>query len=542
MKKFIRLFSLITALLVLATAFSGCGKKEVSLTGDSYSYWVVLDENFAQTMESASEHAFYQAVTKATGIDVEFIHPARGITNVEAFQVLLASTEMPDMIEFPWGGTGYAGGPDQAIKDGVIIALNDYLEEYAPNYYNYMEGDIAEEKDYIYRKSALSDEGNYYGFRCINIGSYGCFDGLYVRKDLLDKWEIDIPETIDDWENVFATAKENGVKYPLTGKTNILNIMGSKDLFNTAWGVGQKFYLEGDKVKFGPFEKDYKEYVEKMAEWMKKGYIDPDYITNDDNAVDSYLVNGDSIASVGFIGSALGKLLPALKERHPEYVIAACPMPVMKKGDVPKFQTLVAPTSDRTIAITTQCGEENEQRYKEAIMWCDYMYTDEAMILKLFGVENDTYTIKEDEEGNKHYVYTDKVVKTYSDIGASNITGGLYHYTIPSTHPSFCEHDDYYQGYYTYDEQKNALNVWNEHIDEAQKYMLPALSYTGEEAAEIANITSKANADFTATISNIILGKEKIDKSDDAVKKMKDAGYDKYLEIQQAAYNRYIAK
>ena len=56
---------------------------------------------------------------------------------------------------YGWGGTAYAGGPDQAIADGVIIALNDYLEEYAPNYYSYMEGDRADEGGYEYKKTAV---------------------------------------------------------------------------------------------------------------------------------------------------------------------------------------------------------------------------------------------------------------------------------------------------------------------------------------------------------------------------------------------------
>ncbi len=541
MKRITKIICVLVAAIILISAFSGCTKKEV-LTGDTYTYWTMLDENMAQTMQSASEHPFYQAVSEATGIDVEFMHPARGITNYEAFQVLLASNEIPDMIEYPWGGTGYAGGPDQAIDDGVIISLNSYLKEYAPNYYNYMEGEKAKETDYIYKKSAISDKGNYYGFRCLNIGSYGCFDGLYIRNDLLKKWGLSIPETIDDWENVFKTAKDNGIKYPLTGKSNLFNILGSKDLFNTAWGVGMAFYLEGNKVQFGPYQKEYKDYVVKMADWMKKGYIDPDYVTNDSNVVDSYIINDTSIASLGYIGSDLGRMLPAFKERNPDAEIVACPMPVMKKGDIPKFQVLVASATDKTVAISKNCGVENEQRYKEAIKWCDYIYDDESMILKIFGIEGDTYTVEKYEDGSEHYIYTDKVVKDFESVGATNITGGIYHYTIPSNHPGFSEHNDYYEGYYTYQEQKDALKKWNEHIDEARKYVLPSLSYTSDEASEIANIKAKDNSSFSATVSNIILGKESIDAFDGAVKKLRESGYDKYLKIQQNAYDRYMAK
>ena len=210
MKKAVKLFALVLALAMVIGSFAGCGGKDEELTGGSYTFWMPLDSAVAQTMNSLGEHQFYKAVNEATGINMNFIHPAQGSTGSEAFQILLASNNMPDIVAYAWGGTAYAGGPDTAIADGVIIALNDYLEEYAPNYYNYMEGEIAKEADYIYKKTALSDQGNYFGFRTINIGSYGCFDGLYVRKDLLDKWGFDIPTTIDEWEAVFKKAKEEG--------------------------------------------------------------------------------------------------------------------------------------------------------------------------------------------------------------------------------------------------------------------------------------------------------------------------------------------
>lgn len=210
--------------------------------------------------------------------------------------------------------------------------------------------------------------------------------------------------------------------------------------------------------------------------------------------------------------------------------------------DVPYFPTLMNPTRDSTMAITYACGAENEQRYKEAIKWCDFIYSDEGMILKNFGVEGDTYTMVKGEDGEEHYMYTDKVVKDFKDIGAQNISGGLYHYVLPSNHPGFNDLDDYYQGYYTYQEQKDALNVWNKYIDEAGKHVLPGLTYTGEEAAKIANIQANGKANFQAAVSNIILGKQPIEDLDKAVKALKKAGYDEYLKIQQTAYNRYLAK
>ena len=71
--------------------------------------------------------------------------------------------------------------------------------------------------------------------------------------------------------------------------------------------------------------------------------------------------------------------------------------------------------------------------------------------------------------------------------------------------------------------------------------MLPAISYTSDEAAEKANIESKGRSKLDGAISNIVLGKADISAYDDAVKQAKKDGYDKLLKITQVAYDRYMS-
>lgn len=536
MKKMFRAMSIVMMMFLFVSAFTSCGSKNEKIsTGESFTYWVSLDNSVAQTQKSFNDLLMFKEMEKATGTKVNFIHPAQGTTGTESFQILMASGDYPDMMEYSW--KKYTGGPDQAIADGVIISLNDYLEDYAPNYYNYMEGEAAKENGYLYKASGISDAGNYYGFKNLNIGRYKGFEGLYVRKDLIDKWGLDIPETIDDWEKIFETAKKNGIKYPLTGR---LNIMGSdvENSFNNAWKVGTGFYVDNGKVKYGPFEKAFKDYLKTMRDWVEKGYVDIDYVTNDNTIVHGQITNGTSIASYGYVGGDLGKILPAMAERDPEFDLVACPFPVMKKGDKPIFQAIQADASDPCIAISKQCGETNEDRYKEAIKWCDYLYSDEGIVLKSFGVEGETFTIEKDENGVEHYIYTDKITD-YEKIGATNIGAALYHYFLPANHPGFNQHPDYFRGFYSYEQQKNAIEEWNKYVDIAQKNVFPEVSYTGEEAERKANIESAAKLDLQATVSNIILGKTPLEEFDAAIKKAKKAGYDELIKINQAAYDRF---
>ena len=539
MRKAIKLCSITLCFCMLVSVFAACGEKDQKVsTGDTFTYWVPLDSNVSRTMTSLNEHYMYQQIDKATGINVEFIHPAQGSTGGEAFQILLASGDYPDMIEHWWNE--YPGGGDQAIEDGVIIALNDYMKDNAPNYYNYLEGEKAKENNYSYKAAAISSNGNYYGFKNLNVGNYRAFNGLYIREDLLNKWGLDIPETLDDWETVLKTAKDNGIKYPLTGNKLLLGAYGYH-FFSTPFKVGADFYLDNGKVKFGPFEKAYKDYIAKMADWMNKGYIDIDYVTNDSTTIQGNICNGISIATIGFVGGDLGYIIPAMKERDPDFKLAACPTPSMNKGDAPIFQGLQDAAVDPTVVISKQCGEDNEDRYKEAISWCDYLFSDEGIVLKSFGVEGDTYTVEKDEEGKEHYTYTDKVLNWKNGVkGATSLSDSLYYYTIPANHPGFNQHPDYFRGYYEYEEQKDAIEVWNKYASAAESNVLPTLAYTTEEAEKKANIESRGKDNLMAAISNIILGKASVDSYDDAVNTAKKAGYDDLINIYQAAYDRYL--
>ncbi len=536
MKKCLKITALVVGMIMLLTCFTACSGKKTVSNGSKYTYWTTMSSTSMQTLTSYNDLMMYQEMAKRTGIEVEFIHPVSGSTGSEAFQILVASGNYPDMIEYNW--TKYPGGAQKAIEHSIIISLNKYLKDYAPNYYDYMEGEKGKDNSYLYKAQSITGSGNYYGFNNLNIGTYRGFFGPYVRKDLLDKWNLDVPQTIDDWEIVLKTAKENGFKAPLTGGATMFSLTGV-ETFNTAWQVGKDWYIENDEIKYGPLEKDYKQYVERMAKWTKAGYIDPDYITNEGTTVEGKMTNGISMACFGYIGSGIGKLLSAMAQRDPDYDLVACPYPVLNEGDVAWFQEVQPESNAPAVAISVACGKENEERYKEAIRWCDYLYSDEGLILKSFGVEGDTFTIEKDENGETHFVYTD-AIKDYEKIGAHDVEAALYHFFRPANSPGLNQHPDYLNGFYPTEQQKEAFEVWNKYLDEAKKHILPPLSYTDEEATQKVNIEVNILDNIDAAISNVILGKADIDALNTALEKAKKDGLNELITIQQNAYNRYI--
>ena len=166
--------------------------------------------------------------------------------------------------------------------------------------------------------------------------------------------------------------------------------------------------------------------------------------------------------------------------------------------------------------------------------------SDEGTVLKIFGIEGDTFTVETGEDGEQHYMYTDRIYD-YEKIGAHSVEAALYHFFRPGG-VGFTEHPDYLNGFYPYQQQKDGIKLWNKYVDNASNHVLPPLPFTGDEASEKAQIQAAAVDNLDAAILNIILGKQSIDEYDAAISAAKKAGYDKLIKIYQAAYDRYLSK
>ena len=533
MKKISKIVAVLSCVVLLA----GCGgndTKRVQSDGKNFTYWAVMNQYAQETLQNYNEMMFYQEMEKRTGVHIDFIHPIEGSTGNEAFIAMLSGSEIPDLIEYTW--TNYSGGPQQALDDEVIISLNDFMQEHAPSYYDYMEGEKGKETGYGYKLEVTTDDGRYYGFNVLNIGETKGFAGLYTRADLLKKWGMEVPETIDEWEAVFAKAKSEGFTKPFTAICDVISFKSdSAHSFNTAYNVGKSMYLEGDEVVFGPFQKGYKEYVAQMADWFKKGYIDAGFVTNDAAKIESNMTNGTSMTSWGYVGSGIGKILPAARSRDDLYDLVACIYPVAVKGEVSEFQQCYQNATDYAIAISTTCGN-----YEKAIEWCDYIYSDEGTVLQLFGIEGDTFNI-ESIDGKERYIYTDKILK-YEENGFTSLSSAMYHYMFPCNAPGYNQHSDYLYNYYQMPRQKEAIITWNVAVENAISHRLPTLSYTEEETSEITDIKEIAEPTLEVALCDIILGKKSIDTFDAAIAQARADGYDRWLEIVQDAYDRYVSK
>src|SRR5215831_3059914 len=166
------------------------------LATTSFTYWTVLNGNVAATLKSYNDMLCYQETEKKTGVHIDFQHISdAGAQNTEQFNLLVASGQYTDMIEWDW--LNAAGGPSKYIKDNVIIKLNDLVDKNAPNLKKILDANPA------WRKEVVTDDGTLYCFPFLRGDiALKVFQGPIVRKDWLDKLGVSMPSTVDEWHDM----------------------------------------------------------------------------------------------------------------------------------------------------------------------------------------------------------------------------------------------------------------------------------------------------------------------------------------------------
>lgn len=510
--------NLITSILSVAMSvgcLAGCGGNgSIGENAKSeLNWWIRLYPHVAQTATSFSEVELYKQLSENTGVGLEFIHPAIG-QEKESFNIMLASGELPDLITYDF--TTYKGGAQKAIEDGVIIAIDEYLDK-APNYKKYLE-----EHPEI-DKQTTTDDGRHYCFASIGDDEYGGYwQGLQIRKDLLDKAGLPLPETIDDWDKTLKAFKSMGIEYPLT-----LTGVFQKGTFCGAFGIGEQYYQDDGVVKYGVCQPEFKEYLALMNRWYSEGLLDPDFYSQDGKTFNSKITSGKAGAYFAPVGGGMGTYLPVLKSVDENYDLSGTKFPVMNKGETPKYAIKTDEFSPSTSTyITTACKDIDA-----AIKLLDYGYSEEGHMLYNFGTEGVSYTMD-----NGYPKYTDEMLHNSEGLSAQH---ALAKYTAAIYGGSFVQDSRYFEQYQTYDQQKEAVKLW---AQQEKGHLIPTLTFSVDETDTLAQKETTINSYMSEKVLGFITGKESLDKYDSFVEELKSMGMDEVIGIYQAALDRHNSK
>lgn len=489
--------------------------------GTTLTWYTKLNANVSDNYTNLGETPWAQYVEEKTGIHIEFQHPTQGSEN-EEFAVMVASGEYPDIIEHTW--TSYSGGGGAAINDGVIIALDDYMDQ-APNL-----SALLEENPEI-SKMIKSSSGNYYCFpflRGLETPNKTEFSsGLTYRADVLKELGFDtVPETIDEWEEVLRAAKAAGFSKPFTTRNEWVKDVWSPSFDN--WG---SFYVDDGVVKNGLIEDSRKEFIARMAAWYDEGLLDNDWMQADKKSTQTDFVAGNCVLGYAPFGQGLGTYTQAMMEADPnfkeEYIQAAAPV-TSTKGKNAKFSKMnnIFDQSGVSAAISSQC------KNVEAAVWLlDWMYSEEGMICYNFGIEGVSYEMVDGKP-----VYTDVIMNNPDGM---SVAQALAAYTRTSTSGVGVQMEDYIEQYYAQDNQKTALELSMK--TDMGEHMFPPCSVSEENQDRYTEIMSQVKTLSDEMEASFICGTTSMDEWDSYQQKLKDAGIEEAIAMMQQAYDNYMA-
>jgi ABC-type sugar transport system, periplasmic component len=489
--------------------------------GSTITYWADLNTSVSPNYASLSETPFGQGLMENTGVTIDFLHPPSGMAS-ENFSLMIADGDLPDVIEYAWLND-YPGGPQKAIDDGIIVPLNDIMDEYAPNLKAYLEANPHIDK------LVKTDEGNYYAFPFIR-GDIGLLNtiGLMVRQDWLDELGLEVPTTIDEWHTVLTAFKDKGVASPFVFEYTMLALQSSNP-FMYAYGTNREFFIGSDElVHFGPMEPGYKEYLATFAQWYAEGLIDADIATQGLDQVSAKMTSDTAGASIGWAGSRLGVWTNSALATNPDFELVPAPVPTLTKGGRAEMGPIESQyPAQAAVAITTSCKD-----VETAARLLDWAYSEEGHLYYNFGVEGVSYDMVDGYPAYKEEVLNHPDGWPRAQSLAANIRGN---YNGP-----FVQDVRYLEQFLSLPAQKDSINIWGDHNGVA--YRLPSITPTSEESSEFAMIMNEINTYRDEMTIRFILGTESLDNYDNFIKTLETMGIERAIEIQNAAYTRYKAR
>lgn len=462
---------------------------------------------------------FAQALMAATGVNVEYIHPA----GTDAFNLLFASGEYPDIITYDFGS--YRGGAVKAIKDQIIYPLDDLLDEYAPALKA-----VLEEND-LYRKSMTTSDGHIAGFPFIRgdeilLTSHG----LMIRQDWLDDLGLEVPVTPDDLYNVLEAFKtQKGATVPYSTDNWSMNMVLGEGLISSPFNLPKaEFYQLDGKVHYGYAEPAFKDVLGYLNKLYANGLLDPNYTTLDGNTKNANIMNGSSGVTNGPPGGGMGNYLQTMEEKDPKYNLTGFGPLVAAKGDIPMSTHYDNPVSGFISVITVSSANK-----EVAAQFLDYAYTQEGKMLFNFGIENESFTMVDG-------------VPTYTDLILKNPDGltmqlALAQYTRAWARDSFVQDRQYILQYMARPQQKAALEQWSN--SNAVKYKIPPTTVAEADSAEYSKLMGDISTYIGEMKTKFITGIEPLDKFEtEYLPTLEKLGINRVIQMQQAALDEFNAR
>lgn len=402
-------------------------------------------------------------------------------------------------------------------SDGLLIPLEDLIDEYAPNLNRILE--LRPE----YKKAITAPDGHIYALPVINESKHrDVYDALFMNKQWLDDAGLDVPKTTDEFYNALkAFKKKDPDRIPFSfifghpSTYGITSMFGSFGILDSASHIT----LKDGEVLFAPVQPEYKEGIKYFRKLYEEGLIDKESFTQDFGVYSSKIKNPAGVGAAIFWSH-----LQMFSNVEESPYVALEPL-IGPNGNQLWNRQLNSILSFGGFAITS--SNENPE---ETMKWIDRSYDEDISIQMVGGPFGKTLKLHEDG--------------TYEPIPVPE--GQVY---VEWRHQYTPGDNSLYASLYEYAERGlettsgvqaklDMLPLYEPYIPEVDE-TYPRILMSVEEVQTLTDIQSEIEQYVNQKVSSWIVDGGIEEQWDDFVKQLNKVGLDEYVKVYKDAYERY---
>ena len=443
--------------------------------------------------------------------------------------IMLATNSMTDIISMQGSFDTFLIRPDQMFADGQIIDLKSVASS-IPTYMGIVDDNP------VIKKNVMDDADHilYFGIPIFE-AEVGMSGGLMIRKDWLDKYDLGLPQSIDEFLTALRAFRDNdpngnGQKdeVPFCGNQGSLQVIGN------LIGVQETFSMVGGSggyVVFGPFEEEaYKKRLTLIATMAQEKLINENYYNFDFQMRDTWIAED----RIGAALTGLGNLdkWNNLMADHPTFLMWPFNNPAQEDGkryfdrtDLSKAMRHDVTMISSNAADPAKCGE-----------FLDYFYTEEGHMLTTFGIEGLTYAMDGDFPK-----FTDLIVKNPDELGVGDAQGKYI--GIPGVRTYEDLRVWAQLSLTTPGSRQAAMRTWTDTFTEDTNTPIPPAMMSEADADEYADIMADLQTYILESVAKFTTGEWSVDANfDDFVAQCRVLGAERALELQDKAIKNWQAR
>ena len=526
-----KVLALILVGILVTTLFSGCSKEnanvdqEANMENLNLEGFPIVNEKITVSVMGAKhpihgnweDLLFFDLMEEKTNIAFEFDTPAWDVFE-EKKNLSFTGDAYQEVF---YGGLL---SKEQQVKygaQGILIPLEDYIEEYGPNIKAMFEANPG------LKKSVTAPDGHIYSLPSITTAPLAMTTAMWLNIEWLDALSVapeDLPTTVEGLFDLYVRMRDedpngNGEKddIPLSFADKGEGFYN----FLPAFGVNAKgaYVDDSGTIKYGYLEDNMVSFLEWSNKLWEEGLVDSDSFTQGFNDLPAK-------GSQNLIGSAFHAIPNLIYGTTDPETSATYPMAPAFSSSVSSKRATARGTgiASGTFAITDKC------RYPEAMMrWVDYQYSEEGSILVHYGPENDLW--KMNDKGLREYILpTDG--RNVEERRGGEITPDcglpLPKWVRPDTETSW---DDVMQQVRA---EQTDKQLWPYAV-----LPLPEMYFTTEEQKELDILLTDIDKFTSENAAKFITGDSPLNEYDDFIKTLTDMDVDRLVEIYQQAYDRW---